>query len=132
VDREAIARGERRRQALEALEFERARADALRERLEAVIVELDGATIDDAAFARMTAEEVAVVRPALQADLPGLADYLDEVDEADEVRDAEEAGDADAEHAGWLESEIERLEGELAASARRQQAFERYLDALGA
>jgi hypothetical protein len=46
VDRESIARAERRRQALEALEFERARAAALRERLESVVAELDGPAID--------------------------------------------------------------------------------------
>jgi hypothetical protein len=129
VDRDAIARGERRRQALEALEFERARADALRERLEAVVAELDGAAIDETAFARMTPDDVAVVRAALQPDMPEPEAYLDETDEAGEMEDAADAG---AEHAAWLESEIERLEGELAASARRQQAFERYLDALGA
>jgi hypothetical protein len=127
VDRETIARGERRRQALEALEFERARADALRERLEAVVVELDGAAIDESAFARMTPEDVAVVRPALQTDMPEPEAYLDETDEAGEAEDAAGAG---AEHAAWLESEIERLVGELAECARRQQAFERYLDAL--
>ena len=58
VDREAIARAERRRQALEALEFERARAAALRERLEAIVAELDGPALDAAIFARLAPEDV--------------------------------------------------------------------------
>ena len=47
MDRQAIARAQRRRQATDALEFERARADALRERLETIVAELDGAAIDE-------------------------------------------------------------------------------------
>jgi hypothetical protein len=117
VDRQAIARAERRRQALEALEFERSRAAALRERLETVAVELEGAAIDAAAIERMAPEDVAVVREALQDEAPG--------------PDAEDGEDGRAEHLAWLEEELVRLEGELAASDVRARAFERYLDALG-
>jgi hypothetical protein len=124
VDREAIARAERRRQALEALEFERARAAALRERLEAIVVELDGPVLDASVFAELSREDVEIVRPALQSE------------EAEPVESFEleldlEGGDPQAEHAAWLEEEIVRLEQEIASSGARQQAFERYLDALG-
>ena len=120
MDRESIARAERRRQALEALEFERSRADALRERLEAIAAELDGPSIDEAIFAQLAPEDVEVVRPALRSDGGEVLDASE--DELDDPR---------AEHAAWLEEEIVRLQEEIAASSGRQQAFERYLDALG-
>ena len=120
MDRESIARDGRRRQALEALEFERARASALRERLEAIVVELHGAAVDEAVFARMTPEDVMLVRPALQAEEPEPAESLEDVLE-----------DTASEQAAWLEEEIVRLQGELASSSRREEAFERYLDELG-
>jgi uncharacterized protein (DUF2236 family) len=120
VDREAIARAERRRQALEALEFERARAVALRERLEAIVAELDGPALDAAIFARLAPEDVEIVRAALQSDEVEPAEALD--GELDDPREEQKA---------WLEEELVRLEEELASSDGRQQAFERYLDALG-
>jgi uncharacterized protein (DUF2236 family) len=120
VDREAIARAERRRQALEALEFERARAAALRERLEAIVAELDGPALDAAIFARLAPEDVEIVRAALQSDEAEPAEALD--GELDDPREEQKA---------WLEEEIVRLEEELASSDGRQQAFERYLDVLG-
>jgi hypothetical protein len=120
VDRETIARTERRRQALDALEFERARATALRERLETVVVELDGPALDEAAFAQMAPADVEVVRPVLQAVDAEAADP--EQEPGDDGREGEIA---------WLEDEIARLGEEIASSNRRQQAFERYLDALG-
>jgi len=120
VDRESIALAGRRRQALEALEFERARAAALRERLESVVVELEGPAIDESVFARMTPEDVALVRPALQSE-----------EEAPDETPEDELEQAAAEQTGWLEEEVVRLQEELASSSRREQAFERYLDALG-
>ena len=120
MDRESIARAERRRQALEALEFERARGAALRERLESIVPELDGPAIDEAIFARLTAEDVEVVRPALQSDDAELLEPLDI-----------ELEDPRAEHTAWLEEEIVRLQEEIASSDGRRQAFERYLEALG-
>jgi len=120
VDREAIARAERRRQALEALEFERARAAALRERLESIVAELDGPAVDEAIFAQLAPEDVEVVRPALQGD------------EAEPVESLEvELDDVEADTTAWLEEEIVRLQEEIATSTGRQQAFERYLEALG-
>jgi hypothetical protein len=124
VDRLAIARAQRRRQALEALEFERARADALRERLEAIVVELEGPAVDEPAFARMEREDVEIVRPELQE--PELEALEDEEWLAVDL-DAPEPADP----AELREEEIARLEGELASSRLRQRAFERYLDALG-
>lgn len=120
VDRDAIARAGRRAQALEALEFERARGAALRERLEAIVVELEGPAVDATVFARMAPEDVDVVRPALQAEEPEPLEPLED-----------ELEDEVSEQRAWLEEEIVRLQAEIAASGRREQAFERYLDALG-
>jgi hypothetical protein len=125
VDRQAIARAQRHRQAMEALEFERARADALREQLETVVGELEGAALDESIFASMAPEDVAVVREALHGAEP------EEPDEAWAALDWHspdaEAEQDPAEH----EEEIARLQDEIAASRARQQAFERYLAALG-
>jgi hypothetical protein len=123
VDRKAIARAQRRQQVLEALAFEQARADALRERLEAIVVELEGRAIDEAAFARMEPADVELVRPTLQA-------------EELEVPDEEEwltidADSAEPDPAEYQEAEIARLGEEIARSGRLQEAFERYLQALG-
>ncbi len=124
MDREEVARAGRRRQALEALEFERARGEALRERLEVVVTELDGAAIDEAVFAAMSPAEVEVVRPELQpAELE--PDLPDEDEEA-----LEDAPPLESAH-DLQEAEIARLRGEVAASAERQRAFERYLQLLG-
>src|SRR5262245_62773922 len=65
MDREAIVRAQRRRQATEALEFEQAREEALRDRLESIVAELDGPALDETAFAVMTPEQAAVVRSEL-------------------------------------------------------------------
>jgi hypothetical protein len=119
MDRRAIARDERRRQALEALEFERARADALRERLQVIVAELDGPAVDEPVFARMDPADVEVVRPVLQPPEP------DAVDE-EEPPAAEEPETED-----YREEEIARLAEEIAVSRRHQVAFERYLEALG-
>jgi hypothetical protein len=121
VDRRAIAHAGRRRQALEALEFERARAAALQERLESIVLELDGPAVDAAVFARMAAEDVDVVRPALGGDEPVVEEETFDIALDDDEED----------QATWLEEEIVRLQEEIASSGRRQHAFERYLDALG-
>jgi hypothetical protein len=130
VDRDAIARAQRRRQAQEALEFERDRATGLEEQVEAIVAELEGPRIDQEAFASMAPEDVEAVRAVLQPDeAPGAEeDWLDfeaELSEADPSETEEETEDE-------TEAEIERLQQELAASRRRQQVLERYLEALGA
>jgi hypothetical protein len=127
VDRRAIAREQRRRQAAEALEFERERGRALQEQLESVVADLDGAELDQAVFASMAPEDVAVVREAIYGPEP------DEPPEPDEwagdwhPQDEEEPADDPAEQ----EAEIDRLREEIASSVERQRAFERYLEALG-
>lgn len=124
MDRLAIARAERRRQATEELEAERGRADQLRDEITRLVVELEGPRLDDETFARLEPEDVELVRSALQ---DGTA--MDEEDgewlDADDPWRDEETQRAEA------EAEIVRLEQEIAASARRQEAFERYLAALG-
>jgi hypothetical protein len=120
VDREALTREVRRRQVLEALQFERSRADALRERLESLVAELDGPGLDERIFASMEPGEIEVVRPAVQA-----------VD-AELLEPAEDDGAEPGEVSAHQEWEIERLGGELDSSSCRQRAFERYLELLGA
>jgi hypothetical protein len=127
VDRQGIARAQRRRQAVDALEFERARGEALQEQLETVVGELEGPALDEAVFATMEPEDVAIVRPAL---------YGEEVEpppEADDPLTAEwyEAMADPEPDPAEQESEIARLRDELAASRRRRLALERYLEALG-
>ena len=121
VDRDAIARAQRRRQAQEALEFERDRATSLKEQVEAIVAELEGPRIDQDAFARMTPEDVEAVRAVLQPDdAPGPEEeWLGFEGESPEAGPSE------------TEEEIARLQQEIAASRRRQAVFERYMDALG-
>lgn len=130
MDRDAIARAQRRRQALEAFQFERDRAVVLQEQIEAIVAEMEGRRIDEAAFARMAPEDVEVVRGLL--DPPGL-EALAELEglenlEAFSTESDEQSPEAEREE---REAEIARLEGEIAASRRRQEAFERYVEALG-
>jgi hypothetical protein len=122
VDREAIARRQRRRQAAEALEEERGREAALAERLEEVVAETIGPQVDEAAFARMEPDDVSVVREALEP--PPFFD--------DEEDPAYATFEADTPDENGADEEIARLEGEIAASRRRQLAYERYLEALDA
>jgi hypothetical protein len=127
MDREAIARRRRRQQALEQLESEREREAALRDQLEEVIADQLATQVDEAAFARMPPEDVDVVRQGLGAG--GDAGWEGDPDETDEAW--EEPGDDAGDDEG-VEEEIERLEAEIDASHRRQQAYERYIEALEA
>src|SRR5437763_1272194 len=115
-----MARTQRRRQVLEALEFERARADALREQLEAVVTELEGPAIDDGAFAQMTPAEVDVVRPVVQVAEP---EPVEEEWLPEEVPD-------EVDRTAELEEEILRLQRELELSRATQRAYERYIELL--
>ena len=116
-----MARGRRREQALEHLEFEREREAALRDQLVEVVTEQLAPELDRAAFAQMTPEEIEVVRGAL---VGAEALGLDEEDPADWLADDE------PDEAPDFEGEIERLEAEMAESRRRQHAYERYLEVL--
>jgi len=122
VDRDAIARGVRRRQAQEALDFEREREQTLKEQIEIVIGEAEGPRIDAAAFERMSASDVQIVKAELSppgfdaGDEPGYIEWDDLL--------ADEPADLHAE-------ELARLNDELEDCRRRQQAFTAFLDALG-
>ena len=131
MDRREIGRSARRKQALDALEFERERASSLEEQVEAIVAELEGPRVDEEAFARMAPEDAEEVRAALlQTDDQALdVEWLDLVEE--------DAGDASSGEPGNGEEreedvaeELDRLHEEIAASRRRQEALERYLEAL--
>jgi hypothetical protein len=124
VDRDAIARSQRRRQIEEALADEQRRELALTERLEEVVTEREGARVDAEAFTRMEPEHVALVREVLEA--PVL------FEDADDPLDVDIDTDTGAEDAAEAEAEIVRLQSELAESRRRQLAYQRYVDALDA
>jgi hypothetical protein len=130
VNRDAIARERRRREAVEALEFEQQREAALREQIEETILEEERQRVDREALAQLDPAEADLVREILGTD-----DEADEDDEALEEWDemladfAEEVEDA-ADDAG-AGDEIERLNAEIEGSRSRQRALERFVDALG-
>jgi hypothetical protein len=120
VDREVLARAGRRRQVLEALEFERDRETVLVEQLEHTLAEADGPGLDETVFAGMEAGDAEIVREAL-------------LGPQDEFADEESALEPEPEYEpdpNEVEEEIARLQEELADCRRRQQAFERYLSGL--
>jgi hypothetical protein len=128
VDRLDIARAERRRQASDELEFERDRASALAAELERIVAELEGPALDAEVFAKMDPGDVELIRAAIGGD-----SEFENGEGAGEFVGGEDGG------AGWgfdqreeHEAEIVRLQGEIASSERRQQALERYLEALDA
>lgn len=125
VDTEAIVRARRRQQALEALEWERDREAALRNQLDEVLTELEGARIDASAFARMEPADVEIVREILD---PA------QVAPEEEWPELQVESPAEAERVQREEQEEEaaRLRQLLEQSGRSQTALERYLDALGA
>jgi hypothetical protein len=125
VDRDAIARAQRLRQANEALEFERNRTTSLTEQIEEIVAEAEGPRIDEEAFTRMTPEDAAAVRTILQPD----GDPLGEEDWLGFTEDAAEHDPDD--DADGPEEEIARLEAEIAESRSRREALERYIEALG-
>lgn len=127
-----IARSQRRRQALEALEFERGREAVLREQLEETITELEGPSVDEETFAEMDPEDVAIVRQTLldagEASEEGFIEGEGE-DWLEEFRiDGESPEEVREERLG----EVARLDDEIKGSRRRQQALERYVEALAA
>ena len=132
MDRVAIAREERRRQVTEDLEFERDRAGELHEEIKRLALELEGRGIDAEVFAKMPAEDVELIRGALQGVDREVVeedwlDFGDETDEEGQVDGEQLEGELRAEQ----EAEIVRLQEEIVASERRQQALEAYLEALG-
>jgi hypothetical protein len=111
VDRQAIARKQRRRQIEEALDDERGREAALAERLEEVVAEHEGPRIDECAFAAMQPEDIALVREALET--PSLFDEDDDAAGADllDFEEAELERDDLDEEVERLHAEIDRLRG---------------------
>jgi len=125
VDREAIARNLRRKQAEEVLEFEREREQSLEEQITMVIGEVEGPRIDAAAFQSMSEEDAKIVNEEfnpLPYDPGDGSDFF----ERDDLIDLDEPDPADL-HA----EELARLNDEIAKSRRRQEAFKAYLTALG-
>lgn len=118
MDRDAIARSQRRRQIEEARAEEQRRELALAERLEEVVTEREGARVDADAFVRMEPEDVALVRELLETPI-----FLEDEEDTGEY-------DADEDAAAEAEAEIARLQSEIAESRQRQLAYERYVDAL--
>ena len=120
MDRDAIARSQRRRQVEEARAEEQGRELALTERLEEVVTEREGARVDAETFVRMQPEDVALVRELLETPI-----FLEDDEDTGEYdTDEDEDGEAEA------EAEIARLQNEIAESRQRQLAYERYVDAL--
>jgi hypothetical protein len=129
VDLDALARAQRRQWALDALEFERSREAALREQLSEVSVELEGPRIDAEAFARLSPDDVEVIRSALTG---RPAEDLDLAERSSQTSlTDDEVTDEAAERQERLR-EIERLGGEIETCRLRQRAFERFLTALSA
>jgi hypothetical protein len=128
VDRDALVRASRRRQALDALAFERDRGAMLAEQLEDVLAEVEGARLDADLFAKMSPDDAGLVRAALGDDVdmepegedpPGDDGFTFSLDVEDD-----EAGTDD------VEAEIARLQEELESSSRVQAALEQYLELL--
>lgn len=134
MDRDGLVRRVRRRQALDALAFERDRAALLTEQLEETVASLEGARVDAAVYAQLSPDDVQLVRAALRDSDHEEAVFDDDADaeaSPDDADDAQEDDDAvEADDAQEDEEEILRLQGELDGSGRLQAALERYLDVL--
>jgi hypothetical protein len=125
VDRDAIARERRRREALDALEFERDRESALRDQVDETVLEEERARVDREAFARMQPEDADIVRDIL-GDEPEIDDGIDEWDDPFAGLDDEPEPEDD----GPTPDEVARLLGEIDDSRSRQHALERFVEAL--
>jgi hypothetical protein len=131
VDRDALVRRVRRRQALDALAFERDRAALLTEQLEETVASVEGARVDAAVYAQLSPDDVQLIRAALRDSDYEEAVFDDDADAEASPDDADaEASPDDSDDAQENEEEILRLQGELDVSGRLQAAFERYLDVL--
>ena len=123
VDRDAHARTALRRQAEDALAFERDREEMLTVELQDLLADASRAEIDEAVFASMSPEDAVRVRVAL-----GNVESVD----WDYVAGDPEDGDLEVDDdVGVDEEEVVRLQGEIETSRRSQAALERYLELLG-
>lgn len=130
VELREIARSQRRKQALEALEFERDREAALRGQLEETVTELEGPDVDEETFARMDPEDVEIVRQTLLDAGHGFEETVADQDGEDWLDEFRIDGASPEEEREERLGEVARLEGQIKDSRRRQQALERYVDAL--
>jgi len=122
----------------EDLEFERDRAVELRNEINRLTLELEGPGIDEQVFAKMAPQDVELVRAVVQ---DGPLVERDDVDQdwidfgneetPEDVVDQVDYKQLEAEYRAEQEAEIVRLQEEIVASERRQQALEAYLEALG-
>jgi hypothetical protein len=132
VELREIARTQRRRQALEALEFERDREAALRGQLEETATEIEGPKVDEETFAALDAEDVEIVRQTLLDASHSFDETFDDEDGEDWLAEFRVDGMSEEEELEERLGEVARLEGEIRDSRRRQQALERYVEALSA
>lgn len=125
MEREALIRARRRRQALEAIDDEQSRVAALEEQIEAILAESSGGDLDEAVLGRLEPRDQELVREAL-----GLG--LEEAVEDEEHPFAGFAfGDEDPPvDEDWLEEELVRLQTELGLARERQGALARYVELL--
>jgi len=140
MDRDAAVRASRRRQALDALAFEREREAVLAEQVEDVLAETTGPQVDAAVFARMSDDDTALVRAALGEDAfvdddPDEEELPDDDDDFGfssdfEDEDADDNAVDDDDDADGVDEEIARLQGEIESSRRTQAALERYVELL--
>ena len=124
-----IARSVRRRQVDEALDFERDREAALRGQLEETAAELEGPGVDEETFAAMDPDDVGIVQQVLLETGDAFEDELGDEGDDEWLQEFMDDGSPEDARKERLE-EVARLEEEIADSRRRQQALERYLEAL--
>jgi hypothetical protein len=132
VDLREIARAQRRRQAQEALHFERDREAALRGQLEETATELEGPNIDEETFAEMDPQDVAIVRQTLLDAGEAFEEGFTEGEGEDWLEEFRIDGESPEQVREERLGEVARLETEIKGSRRRQQALERYVEALAA
>lgn len=115
MERDAIARERRGREAQDALEFERQREELLLAQIADTVLAAERARIDSEAFTHMEPADVVLVRELL-------GDPIDRAGD-DEV-------DPDSDEDTLEEYEIDRLLGEIERSRASQRALERFVEAL--
>jgi len=138
MDRDAAVRASRRRQALDALAFEREREALLADQVQDVLAETEGPRVDAAVFARMSDDETALVRAALGEDAFPEDDEDEGPSDDDDFGFSSEFEDGDADESDGEgnddgdggEDEVARLQGEIESSRRTQAALERYVELL--
>ena len=110
----------------ETLDFERDREQTLSEQIEIVVTEVDGRTVDEAVFTRMSPEDAEIVNAELNPPPVDVEEDPDFFFERDDLINLDDEPEIDP-HA----EELARLNSELEECRRRQRAFEAYLSALG-